>query len=237
MSVLAAAATLALAAIAGCGGSAQKTYDADVVLPCLINERGLPVVDDLNKFAPRNRNFKVAFGSACISTAYALTLQDFFGTNKEAFSITSSTSGTTRSVTHFSHAVNEIIDARINSGFSLPHRRRPRLDHRQERSPTGVSSTTSTQHADAIDGRAALGAALPFEQSSGTPMRPPAPRRARRPRWRKRAVRCTDRARRTRRLPQLETSFAAGSCQPEPAARRRLYKSFQIGIQAILLPL
>jgi hypothetical protein len=45
-------------------GSAQKTYDADVVLPCLINERGLPVLDDLNKFAPTSRNFKVAFGSA-----------------------------------------------------------------------------------------------------------------------------------------------------------------------------
>jgi hypothetical protein len=64
MAVVAAAITPTLAAIAGCGRSAQKTYDADVVLPCLINERGLPVLDDLNKFAPTSRNFKVAFGSA-----------------------------------------------------------------------------------------------------------------------------------------------------------------------------
>jgi PAP2 superfamily len=56
-------------------------------------------------------------GHLCISTAYARTLQDFFGTNNESFSITSPTSGTTRSFTHFSDAVSEIIDARINSGY------------------------------------------------------------------------------------------------------------------------
>ncbi|MGH8926770.1 MAG: PA-phosphatase, partial [Acidimicrobiia bacterium] len=45
------------------------------------------------------------------------TLQNFFGTDKVAFSTFSTLSGTTRSFERFSHAIKEIIDARVWAGI------------------------------------------------------------------------------------------------------------------------
>ena len=56
-------------------------------------------------------------GLACFSGAIARTLRDFLGTDRVAFSATSANSGTTRSFTGFSLAVDEIVDARVWSGI------------------------------------------------------------------------------------------------------------------------
>jgi hypothetical protein len=56
-------------------------------------------------------------GHGCVSGSIVYTLQDFFGTDKADFSVTSATSGTTRSFTRFSQAIHEIIDARVYSGL------------------------------------------------------------------------------------------------------------------------
>jgi PAP2 superfamily len=56
-------------------------------------------------------------GLMCFSGAFTHTLRDFFGTDRIAFSVTSANSGTTRSYTSFSHAVEEGIDARVWSGI------------------------------------------------------------------------------------------------------------------------
>jgi hypothetical protein len=53
-------------------------------------------------------------GHAAFSSAFVHTLQDFFGTDKIAFS---NKSCTTRSFDRFSDALNEIIDARMWSGI------------------------------------------------------------------------------------------------------------------------
>jgi hypothetical protein len=45
------------------------------------------------------------------------TLQNFFGTDKIAFSAFSNKSGTTRSFDRFSDALKELIDARVWSGI------------------------------------------------------------------------------------------------------------------------
>jgi hypothetical protein len=45
------------------------------------------------------------------------TLKDFFGTDKVSFSMTSGVSGTTREFDRFSHAIKEIIDARVWAGI------------------------------------------------------------------------------------------------------------------------
>jgi hypothetical protein len=54
---------------------------------------------------------------SCLSSAIAHTLQDFFGTDKLAFSAFSSNSGTTRSFQRLSLALKEIIDARVWGGI------------------------------------------------------------------------------------------------------------------------
>ena len=56
-------------------------------------------------------------GLMCFSGSIAHTLRDFFGTNRIAFSATSANSGTTRSYTRLSQAVEEGIDARVWSGI------------------------------------------------------------------------------------------------------------------------
>ncbi len=56
-------------------------------------------------------------GHTCISGAVVETLQNFFGTDKVAFSTFSTFSGTTRSFERFSHAIKEIIDARVWAGI------------------------------------------------------------------------------------------------------------------------
>ena len=56
-------------------------------------------------------------GLACVSSAMARTLRDFFGTNRLEFTATSATSNTTRSFTSFSQAIEEIVDARVYSGL------------------------------------------------------------------------------------------------------------------------
>jgi hypothetical protein len=56
-------------------------------------------------------------GLACLSSAIARTLRDFFRTDRVEFSATSTASGTTRSYTRFSQAVDEIVDARVWSGL------------------------------------------------------------------------------------------------------------------------
>jgi hypothetical protein len=58
-----------------------------------------------------------ASGLMCFSGSIARTLRDFFGTNRIAFSATSANSGTTRSYTRLSQAVEEGIDARVWSGI------------------------------------------------------------------------------------------------------------------------
>ncbi len=56
-------------------------------------------------------------GHACLSNSIVRTLRDFFGTDRAEFSALSATSGTTRSFSRFSHAIDEIIDARVYSGI------------------------------------------------------------------------------------------------------------------------
>ena len=56
-------------------------------------------------------------GHTCISGAVVETLRNFFGTDKAAFSTFSTFSGTTRSFTRFSQAINEIVDARVWAGI------------------------------------------------------------------------------------------------------------------------
>jgi len=54
---------------------------------------------------------------SCLSSAIAHTLQNFFGTDKLAFSAFSSNSRTTRSFDRLSEALKEIIDARVWGGI------------------------------------------------------------------------------------------------------------------------
>jgi PAP2 superfamily len=56
-------------------------------------------------------------GHSCTSSAIVHTLQNFFGTDKIAFSAFSNKSGTTRTFGRFSHALKEIIDARVWGGI------------------------------------------------------------------------------------------------------------------------
>ena len=56
-------------------------------------------------------------GHGCVSSAIVESLRDFFGTDRAKFSATSMTSGTTRSFTRFSQAIEEIVDARVYSGI------------------------------------------------------------------------------------------------------------------------
>ncbi len=54
---------------------------------------------------------------SCLSSALVHTLQNFFGTDKIAFSAFSTNSRTTRSFDRFSDAIKEIIDARVWAGI------------------------------------------------------------------------------------------------------------------------
>jgi hypothetical protein len=54
---------------------------------------------------------------SCLSSAIVHTLQAFFGTDKLGFSAFSSNSGTTRSFERLSHALKEIVDARVWGGI------------------------------------------------------------------------------------------------------------------------
>jgi hypothetical protein len=56
-------------------------------------------------------------GHTCISGAIVHTLQNFFGTDKIPFTAFSNKSCTTRSFDRFSHALKEIIDARVWAGI------------------------------------------------------------------------------------------------------------------------
>ena len=56
-------------------------------------------------------------GHGCISGAIVRTLQDFFGTDKIAFSAFSNRTRTTRSYERLSQALKEIIDARVWGGI------------------------------------------------------------------------------------------------------------------------
>ena len=56
-------------------------------------------------------------GHTCISGAVVETLQDFFGTDKLSFTMSSALSGTTRDFGRFSVAIKEIIDARVWAGI------------------------------------------------------------------------------------------------------------------------
>jgi hypothetical protein len=56
-------------------------------------------------------------GHGCISGAIVHTLQDFFGTDRIAFSAFSNRTRTTRSYDRFSDALKEVIDARVWSGI------------------------------------------------------------------------------------------------------------------------
>ena len=56
-------------------------------------------------------------GHGCISGAIVHTLQDFFGTDKIAFSAFSNRTRTTRSYDRFSDALKEVIDARVWGGI------------------------------------------------------------------------------------------------------------------------
>jgi hypothetical protein len=56
-------------------------------------------------------------GHNCVSGSIVATLQDFFGTDRAKFSATSAVSGTTRTFTRFSQAIDEIVDARVYSGL------------------------------------------------------------------------------------------------------------------------
>ena len=56
-------------------------------------------------------------GHGCGSGSIARTLQKFFGTDEMSYSAQSVFSGTTRSFTSFSQAIEEIVDARVYSGI------------------------------------------------------------------------------------------------------------------------
>ena len=56
-------------------------------------------------------------GHACATAAFVHTLQNFFGTDKIAFSAFSNKSCTTRSFDRFSDALKEVIDARVWAGI------------------------------------------------------------------------------------------------------------------------
>jgi PAP2 superfamily protein len=56
-------------------------------------------------------------GHSCVSSAIVNTLQAFFGTDKVAFSAFSNNSHSTRSFTHFSGALKEVLAARIWGGI------------------------------------------------------------------------------------------------------------------------
>jgi hypothetical protein len=56
-------------------------------------------------------------GHTCATGAFVHTLQNFFGTDKIAFSAFSNKSGTTRSFDRFSDALKEVIDARVWGGI------------------------------------------------------------------------------------------------------------------------
>jgi hypothetical protein len=56
-------------------------------------------------------------GHGCGSSAIVHTLQDFFGTDKVAFSLFSNRTRTTRSFDRFSAALEEVIDARVWAGI------------------------------------------------------------------------------------------------------------------------
>lgn len=56
-------------------------------------------------------------GHCCNTAAFVRTLQNFFGTNKIAFSAYSNKSCTTRSFERFSDALKEVIDARVWAGI------------------------------------------------------------------------------------------------------------------------
>src|SRR6266545_2802991 len=56
-------------------------------------------------------------GHACGTSAFMHTLQNFFGTDKIAFSAFSNKSGTTRSFDRFSDVLKEVIDARVWGGI------------------------------------------------------------------------------------------------------------------------
>jgi hypothetical protein len=56
-------------------------------------------------------------GHNCLSSSFVETLKDFFGTDRAQFSALSAVSGTTRSYSRFSQAIEEIVDARVYSGL------------------------------------------------------------------------------------------------------------------------
>jgi len=56
-------------------------------------------------------------GHTCATGAFVHTLQNFFGTDRIAFSAFSNKSGTTRSFDRFSDALKEVIDARVWGGI------------------------------------------------------------------------------------------------------------------------
>jgi hypothetical protein len=56
-------------------------------------------------------------GHACATSAFVHTLQNFFGTDRIGFSAFSNKSCTTRSFDRFSHALEEVIDARVWAGI------------------------------------------------------------------------------------------------------------------------
>jgi hypothetical protein len=56
-------------------------------------------------------------GHGCVSGAIVRTLQHFFGTDKTAFTVFSNRTRTTRSYDRFSHALKEVIDARVWGGI------------------------------------------------------------------------------------------------------------------------
>src|SRR5947208_14791938 len=56
-------------------------------------------------------------GHACATSAFVHTLQNFFGTDRIGFSAFSNKSCTTRSFDRFSHALKEVIDARVWAGI------------------------------------------------------------------------------------------------------------------------
>jgi hypothetical protein len=74
-------------------------------------------------------------GHASFSSAFVHTLQNFFGTDKIAFSAFSNKSGTTRSFDRFSDALKEIIDARVWGGIHFRTRRHAGRRARQESRP------------------------------------------------------------------------------------------------------
>ena len=60
-------------------------------------------------------------GHSSLSSSFVHTLQDFFGTDKIAFSDRSNVTLTTRSFARFSDAIKEIIDARVYIGIHFRH--------------------------------------------------------------------------------------------------------------------